>query len=57
MPASMMRRIDDAQFALVMMSTRNLINDRRPLTPPVKPATATIAEILRFKALRSAEVN
>jgi len=51
MKASMNNRILDAQFALILMSTKNLINDRRgPLVPPVrKPATATIAEILTAK--------
>jgi hypothetical protein len=50
MNARMNNRILDAQFALILMSTRNLINDRRPLLPPVrKAATATIAEILASK--------
>jgi hypothetical protein len=52
MTARMNARILDAQYALILMSTRNLINDRRPLTPPVrKTATATIAEILAAKGV------
>ena len=59
MTASMMKRIDDAQFALVKMSTRNLIDDRRPLTPPLRAFTAKLADVFRKKALtpNMAEAN
>ena len=47
MTAGMARRIEISKVALVMMSAPKLKPE--PLRPPLRPATATIAEILAAK--------
>jgi hypothetical protein len=52
MNASMKARSDYAQFNLIRLAAPKLIDVRpMPLTPPLKPATATIAEMLAAKVM------